>query len=39
MNQTVEGRVPAARGGHNRDVWQERILAQIGFARTWPNPR
>lgn len=28
MNQTAEGLVPAAKGGHNRDVWQERILAQ-----------
>jgi transposase len=29
MNQTAEGLVPAAKGGHNRDVWQERILAQV----------
>jgi hypothetical protein len=29
MNQTAEGVVPAAKGGHNRDVWQERILAQV----------
>jgi len=28
MNQTAEGLVPALKGGHNRDVWQERILAQ-----------
>lgn len=28
MNQTAQGLVPAAKGGHNRDVWQERILAQ-----------
>ncbi|MCB1071313.1 MAG: IS110 family transposase [Kiritimatiellae bacterium] len=32
MNQTAEGCVPALKGGHNRDVWQERILAQT------PNP-
>lgn len=38
MNQTSEGMVPAAKGGHNLDVWQERILAQLGFARIWPNP-
>ena len=28
MNQTAQGKVPALKGGHNRDVWQERILAQ-----------
>ncbi len=28
MNQTAEGLVPAAKGGHNRDVWEERILEQ-----------
>lgn len=28
MNQTAEGLVPAAKGGHNRDVWEERILKQ-----------
>jgi len=28
MNQTAEGLVPALKGGSNRDVWQERILAQ-----------
>lgn len=28
MNQTAEGLVPALKGGHNRDAWQERILAQ-----------
>ena len=28
MNQTAEGLVPAAKGGINRDVWVERILAQ-----------
>ncbi len=28
MNQTAEGCVPVAKGGHNRDVWEERILAQ-----------
>jgi transposase len=28
MNQTAEGLTPAAKGGHNRDVWVERILAQ-----------
>ena len=28
MNQTAEGLVPAVKGGHNRDVWLERILAQ-----------
>lgn len=28
MKQTAQGLVPAAKGGHNRDVWQERILAQ-----------
>ena len=28
MNQTAEGLVPVAKGGHNRDVWEERILAQ-----------
>jgi len=28
MNQTAEGLTPAAKGGHNRDVWIERILAQ-----------
>lgn len=27
MNQTAEGLVPALKGGRNRDVWQERILA------------
>jgi transposase len=27
MNQTAQGLVPVAKGGHNRDVWQERILA------------
>jgi len=28
MNQTAEGLVPAMKGGHNRDVWEERILEQ-----------
>jgi transposase len=28
MNQTAEGLVPVAKGGHNRDIWEERILAQ-----------
>jgi transposase len=28
MNQTAEGLVPVAKGGHNRDVWEERILDQ-----------
>lgn len=28
MNQTAEGLIPAAKGGHNRDVWIEQILAQ-----------
>jgi transposase len=28
MNQTAEGLIPALKGGSNRDVWQERILAQ-----------
>lgn len=28
MNQQSEGLVPAAKGGHNRDVWQEGILSQ-----------
>ena len=28
MNQTAEGLTPVAKGGHNRDVWIERILAQ-----------
>ena len=28
MNQTAEGLVPARKGGHNRDVWEERILGQ-----------
>ncbi len=28
MNQTAEGMVPVQKGGHNRDVWEERILAQ-----------
>jgi transposase len=28
MNQTAEGLTPAAKGGNNRDVWVERILAQ-----------
>ncbi len=28
MNQTAEGCTPAPKGGHNRDVWEERILAQ-----------
>ena len=28
MNQTAEGLSPAPKGGHNRDVWIERILAQ-----------
>lgn len=28
MNQTAEGLVPVAKGGHNRNVWEERILAQ-----------
>jgi len=32
MNQTAQGVVPVAKGGHNRDVWQERIIAQT------PNP-
>lgn len=28
MNQTAEGLSPAPKGGHNREVWIERILAQ-----------
>lgn len=28
MNQAAEGLNPAPKGGHNRDVWEERILAQ-----------
>ncbi len=28
MNQTAEGLVPAHKSGHNRDVWEERILEQ-----------
>lgn len=28
MNQTAEGLIPAPKGGHNRDVWIEQILAQ-----------
>ena len=28
MNQTAEGLAPAHKCGHNRDVWEERILAQ-----------
>jgi transposase len=28
MKQTAEGLVPARKCGHNRDVWEERILAQ-----------
>jgi transposase len=28
MNQTAEGLVPAGKSGHNRDVWEERILEQ-----------
>jgi len=28
MSQSAQGLVPAAKSGHNRDVWQERILAQ-----------
>lgn len=28
MNQMAQGHTPAKKGGHNRDVWQERILAQ-----------
>jgi len=28
MNQMAQGHTPAAKGGHNRDVWEERILAQ-----------
>lgn len=28
MNQTAEGLTPVAKGGHNRDVWMERLLAQ-----------
>lgn len=28
MKQTAEGLVPAAKQGRNRDVWEERILAQ-----------
>lgn len=28
MNQTAEGLIPAPKGGHNRDVWEERILEQ-----------
>lgn len=28
MNQTAEGLVPARKGGHNRDIWEERILEQ-----------
>jgi transposase len=29
MNQSAEGLVPAQKGGHNRDVWIENILAQV----------
>lgn len=29
MNQMAQGHEPAAKGGHNREVWQERILAQV----------
>lgn len=28
MNQTAQGLVPARKSGHNRDVWEERILEQ-----------
>jgi transposase len=28
MNQMAQGHTPAVKGGHNRDVWEERILAQ-----------
>ena len=28
MNQTAEGLVPAPKSGRDRDIWQERILAQ-----------
>lgn len=28
MNQTAEGLIPAPKSGHNRDVWEEKILAQ-----------
>ena len=28
MKQTAEGLVPAPKGGHNRDVWEERVLEQ-----------
>ncbi len=28
MNQQAEGLAPAPKGGHDRDVWEERILAQ-----------
>jgi transposase len=28
MNQTAEGLTPAPKGGHNRDVWEERVMAQ-----------
>jgi len=28
MNQTAEGLTPAAKGGHNREVWLDGILAQ-----------
>jgi transposase len=28
MQQSAEGLVPALKGGHNREVWQERVLAQ-----------
>ncbi len=28
MNQTAEGLVPAAKGGHDRDIWEGRVLAQ-----------
>ena len=28
MNQTAEGLVPARKGGHDRDIWEDRILEQ-----------
>ena len=28
MNQTAEGLVPASKVGHNRDIWEDRILEQ-----------
>ena len=28
MNQQSEGLAPVAKGGHNRDIWEERILSQ-----------